>query len=75
MLVQLPHKTLHNQTCIATNYIKSHVTTRSNAKPYTLQVPWQVALPLLPKVEAELQRMETLGVISKSEEPTVGVPP
>jgi len=29
-----------------------------------------VALPLLPKVEVELQRMETLDVISKVEEPT-----
>ena len=43
---------------------------RSDAKPYTLQVPRRVALPLLPKVEAELQRMEALGVISKIEEPT-----
>ena len=43
---------------------------KSDAKPYTLQVPRQVALPLLPKVEAELQRMETLRVISKIEEPT-----
>ena len=43
---------------------------RSDAKPYTLQVPRRVALPLLPKVEAELQRMEAIGVISKIEEPT-----
>ena len=43
---------------------------RSDAKLYTMQVPRRVALPLLPKVEAELQRMETLGVISKIEEPT-----
>ena len=43
---------------------------RNDAKPYTLQVPRRVALPLLPKVEAELQRMEALLVISKIEEPT-----
>ena len=43
---------------------------KSDAKPYTLQVPRRVALPLLPKVKAELHRMETLGVISKIEEPT-----
>ena len=42
----------------------------SDAKPYTLQAPRRVALPLLPKVEAELQRMESLGVISKIDEPT-----
>ena len=43
---------------------------KGDAKPYTLQVPRRVALPLLPKVKAELHRMETLGVISKIEEPT-----
>jgi len=42
---------------------------KGNTKLYMLQVPRQVALPLLPKVEAELQRMETLSVISKIEEP------
>ena len=43
---------------------------RSDAKPYTLQVPHRDALLLLSKVEAELQRMETLGVISKIKKPT-----
>ena len=47
-----------------------HIKLRNDAKPYTLQVPRRVALPLLPKVEAELQRMEALQVISKIEEPT-----
>ena len=42
----------------------------SDAKLYTLQAPRRVALPLLPKVEAELQRMESLGVVSKIDEPT-----
>ena len=43
---------------------------RNVAKPYTFQVPQRVALPLLPKVEAESQRMEALQVIPKLEEPT-----
>ena len=30
----------------------------------------RIAIPLLPKVKAELQRMEDVGVISRVEEPT-----
>ena len=52
-----------------------HIKLRNDAKPYTLQVPRRVALPLLPIVEAELQRMEALQVISKTEEPTEWCPP
>ena len=44
-----------------------HIKLRNDAKPYT---PRRIALPLLPKVEAELQRMEALQVIFKIEEPT-----
>ena len=40
---------------------------REDAKPFALTAPRRVALPLLPKVKAELQRMEDLGVISKVE--------
>ena len=43
---------------------------RSGAKPFALTTPRRVALPLLPKVKAELQLMEDLGVISKVEQPT-----
>ena len=43
---------------------------KDDAHPYILQAPRRVALPLLPKVKVELQRMEALGVISKIEEPT-----
>ena len=37
---------------------------------YVLTMPRHVAIPLLPKVEAELQRMLQLGVIKKVEQPT-----
>ena len=38
---------------------------KEGAKPYTLSTPRRVAIPLLPKVKEELQRMESLGVNSK----------
>ena len=38
---------------------------RSDAKPFALSASRRIAVPLLPKVKAELQRMENLGVISK----------
>ena len=37
---------------------------RSDAKPFALTTPRQVAVPLLPKIKAELERMEEMGVIS-----------
>ena len=37
----------------------------SEAKPFGLTTPRQVAVPLLPKVKAELERMEKLGLISE----------
>ena len=43
---------------------------RNDAKPFALYAPRRIAIPLLPKVKEELQRMEALGVISKIEEPT-----
>ena len=43
---------------------------KEGAKPYALSAPRRVAIPLLPKVKEELQRMEKMGVISKVEEPT-----
>ena len=47
-----------------------HITLKQDAKPFTLSAPRRVALPLLPKVKAELARMEKLGVISKVDTPT-----
>ena len=40
------------------------------AKPFALTTPRRIAVPLLPKVKAELERMEKLGVISKVTTPT-----
>ena len=42
----------------------------NEAKPFALTTPRRVAVPLLPKVKAELERMEKLGVISKVTTPT-----
>ena len=41
-----------------------------NARPFTITMPRRVALPLLPKVKSELERMEKSGVISKVDIPT-----
>ena len=47
-----------------------HTRLREDAKPYALTTPRRVALPLFPKVKAELRRMEQMGVITQVEEPT-----
>ena len=43
---------------------------KEDSKPFALSTPRRVALPLLPRVRAELERMERMGVISRVEEPT-----
>ena len=43
---------------------------RPDSKPFVISVPRRVAVPLMGKVHAELERMEQLGVISKVEVPT-----
>ena len=43
---------------------------KPDATPYALFTPRHVALPLRPKVEQELVRMESMGIISKVDEPT-----
>ena len=43
---------------------------RKDARPYTLATPRCIPLPLKGQVEAELKRMETLGVIRKVDVPT-----
>ena len=46
------------------------ISLRSDAQPYALCTPRRVAIPLLPKVEAELARMQELGVTEKVEQAT-----
>lgn len=41
-----------------------------DAEPFSLSTPRRISLPLLPKVKQELFRMESLGVISRVEQPT-----
>ncbi|KAK7105840.1 hypothetical protein V1264_017168 [Littorina saxatilis] len=41
-----------------------------DAEPYSISVPRRVPIPLLPKVERELQRMLSDGIIEKVTEPT-----
>ena len=43
---------------------------KPNAQPHALSTPRNIPLALRPKVQAELQRMESLGVISHVKEPT-----
>lgn len=43
---------------------------KPDAKPYSLFAPRHIPLPLRPKVQEELSRMESIGVISKVDEPT-----
>ena len=43
---------------------------KSGATPYCLFTPRNVPIPLRPKVQEELDRMESLGVIRKVDEPT-----
>ena len=43
---------------------------RDDATPHALTTPRRVAIPLLPKVKTELERMERIGVISRVQEPT-----
>ncbi len=43
---------------------------KDDARPYAVTTPRRVAVPLLPKVKAELERMEKLGVVSRVQKPT-----
>ena len=43
---------------------------RTDARPFALTTPRRVAIPMLPKVRAELERMERLGVVRRVQEPT-----
>ena len=41
-----------------------------NARPFIVTTPRRVAIPLMPKVKAELERMENMGVIRRVKDPT-----
>ena len=43
---------------------------KPDAKPYSIYTPRNIPLPLRQKVQGELKRMESLGVISKVDTPT-----
>ena len=47
-----------------------HIKLKPNTTPFVLTTPRRIAVPLQPKVKAELQRMEKMGVIRKVQEPT-----
>ena len=47
-----------------------HIRLRDDATPYALTVPRRVAIPLMPKVKSELERMEKIGVITRVDTPT-----
>ncbi len=47
-----------------------HIKLKENAIPYALYVPRNIPIPLRPKVQDELERMERIGVISKVETPS-----
>ena len=46
------------------------ITLKDDAEPYSVAVPRRVPIPLLSKVEEELKRMESMGIIEKITEPT-----
>ena len=48
---------------------------KDNAQPYSVAAPRRIPIPLLPKVEAELKRMEENGIIESVTEPTEWVAP
>lgn len=43
---------------------------KDGAQPYSVTAPRRVPIPLLPKVEEELKRMESMGIIEKVMDPT-----
>ena len=47
-----------------------HITLKDDATPFAINAPRRISLPLFPKVEAELTRLEKLNVIRKVDEPT-----
>ena len=75
----------HSETAVDTTYMQRFpkvfqglgnlgeeftIQLKPDANPHKLFTPRNVPLPLRPKVEEELHRMESMGVISKVDEPT-----
>ena len=58
----------NNQGTLKTDPVRIHL--REDAVPHAVHTTRRVPLPLLPKVQAELQRMEEQGVIVKVTQPT-----
>ncbi|KAL6470492.1 hypothetical protein MHYP_G00216110 [Metynnis hypsauchen] len=46
------------------------ITLKEGAEPYSIATPRRVPIPLLPRVEEELKRMESMGIIEKVTDPT-----
>ena len=55
---------------LGTHREEYHIQLKEGAVPHTLCTPRNVPLPLRDKVREELERMETMGVISKVDKPT-----
>ena len=78
--LQVVQKALYRSTVLSNNFLNFSkgladgrtikIQLLSEAEPFALTTPRRVAVPLLPKVKAELERMEKLGVISKVTTPT-----
>ena len=47
-----------------------HIKLKESAIPFSLNTPRRVAIPLLPKVQTELERMESIDVISRVKQAT-----
>ena len=46
------------------------ITLREGVTPFNLTTPRRIAMPLLPKVQAEMKRMEEMEVIEKADQLT-----
>ena len=80
-LVQRIESISSNSDCIPVQYLllferlgklegEYNIELMEGAKPYALTTPRQIAIPLLPQVKAELERMEAMGVITRVDVPT-----
>ena len=49
---------------------KYHIELKNDAKPYALSTPRRIAIPFLPRIKEELNRMERMPVISRIDTPT-----